>query len=125
MALTPVDERELPSPGDSADPRKGVRCAAGRSMFEIDWNGTMYGCTNLRTVFSKPLETGFDAAWRTIRDGVREVVIPSECGSCVYAPICVVCPAAHERNGSSAHRNPLYCERVRRMVAEGLNRIPE
>ena len=125
MALTPVDERELPSPGDSADPRKGVRCAAGRSMFEIDWTGTMYGCTNLRNVRAEPLKTGFAEAWRTIRAGVQELVIPSECGDCVYAPICVVCPAAHEQDGSSAHCNPLYCERVRRMVAEGLNRLPE
>lgn len=125
IALTPVDERELPSPGASADPRKGVRCAAGRSMFELDWTGTMYGCTNLRGVFAKPLEIGFAEAWRTVRAGVREVVIPSECGDCVYAPICVVCPAAHERDGSSAHCDTVYCERTKRMVAEGLNRIPE
>lgn len=125
VALTPVDERELPSPGASADPRRGVRCAAGRGMFEIDWTGTMYGCTNLREVCAKPLETGFAQAWRTVNAGVREVVIPSECGDCVYAPICVVCPAAHRRDGSAAHCSTIYCERVRRMVAEGLNRLPE
>lgn len=125
VALTPVDERELPSPGTSAEGRKGVRCAAGRSMFEIDWTGTMYGCTNLRGVFAKPLEVGFAEAWRTVNVGVQEVVIPSECGACVYAPICVVCPAAHEQDGSAAHCNTVYCERVRRMVAEGLHRLPE
>lgn len=125
IALTPVDERELPSPSTASDPRKGVRCAAGRSMFEIDWTGTMYGCTNLRGVRARPLETGFAAAWQVVHTGVQEVIIPSECGSCVYAPICVVCPAAHEQNGSAAHCNPVYCKRVQRMVAEGLNEIPE
>ena len=125
IALTPVDERELPSPSTSADPRKGVRCAAGRSMFEIDWTGTMYGCTNLRSVWAKPLKTGFAAAWQSVHAGVAEVIIPSECGTCVYAPICVVCPAAHEQDGCTAHCNSLYCKRVQRMVAEGLNRLPE
>lgn len=123
--LHPVDERELPSPSTSGDPRKGVRCAAGRSMFEIDWTGTLYGCTNLRSVRAKPLETGFAAAWQAVHAGVQEVVIPAECGSCVYAPICVVCPAAHSQNGSSAHCNTVYCQRVQRMVAEGLNQLPE
>lgn len=125
IALTPMDERELPSPSTAADPRKGVRCAAGRSMFEIDWTGSMFGCTNLRSVQAEPLETGFAPAWQAIRAGVREVAIPSECGSCVYAPICVVCPAAHEQDGSTAHCNTVYCKRVQRMVAEGLNQIPE
>lgn len=125
MPLIPVDERELPSPGTSGDPQKGVRCAAGRGMFEIDWTGTMYGCTNLRSVSAKPLENGVAEAWRRIHAGVQQVSVPSECVDCVYAPICVVCPAAHEQNGSSARCNTLYCQRVQRMVAEGLNRIPE
>ncbi len=125
MALTPVDEGELPSPGTSQTPRKGVRCAAGRSMFEIDWTGTLYGCTNLRGIFAKPMEIGFAAAWQQVHAGVQELVIPSECGDCPYAPICVLCPAAHERNGSAAHCNTIYCKRARRMVAEGLNRLTD
>lgn len=125
VALTPTDVRELPDPGRAQDPRRGVRCAAGRSMFEIDWTGTLYGCTNLRGVWARPLEEGFAAAWQAVHAGVREVELPSECGACVYAPICVACPASHEQNGSTAHCNPIYCERTRRMVAEGLSQIPE
>ena len=123
--LTPVDERELPTPGTSRDPAKGVRCAAGRGMFEIDWTGTMYGCTNLRSVSARPLEIGVAESWRRIHAGVQEIPVPSECVDCVYAPICVVCPAAHEQKGSMAHCNTVYCQRVRRMVAEGLSTLPD
>ena len=131
----PVNPEDLPMPGDSvtggdpAEPaaegelRRGIRCAAGRGMFEIDWRGRMYGCSSLRTIYADPLEIGFDRAWRSINDQAVDYLIPAECGDCAYSDVCITCPAAHERDGSSAHCNRAYCDRVKRMVAEGVLEI--
>ena len=120
---TPIEEEDLPVPGHSEKPQFGIRCAAGMGMFEIDWKGRMFGCSNLRSLYADPLESSFDAAWESIHNRALQYPVPSECGDCAYSPVCVVCPAAHEQNGSSAHCNTFYCERVRRMVMEGITKL--
>ena len=125
VEVVPVQECDLPMPGAAGEPRRGIRCAAGNGMFEINWMGTMFACTNLRSIHAEPLKTGFAPAWDSIRHQAQAYLIPAECDGCAYADICVSCPAAHEQNGSAAHCNPYYCQRIRRMVAEGINRLPE
>ena len=110
-------------PAAEGELRRGILCAAGRGMFEIDWRGRMYGCSSLRTIYADPLEIGFDRAWRSINDQAVDYLIPAECGDCAYSDVCITCPAAHEQNGSSAHCNRAYCDRVKRMVAEGILEI--
>ena len=119
----PVMEEDLPMPGHSEKPQIGIRCAAGRGMFEIDWTGRMYGCSSLRSLHADPLQSSFADAWKSIHSRALNYAIPSECADCAYSSVCVTCPAAHEQNGSSAHCNPFYCERVRRMVREGITRL--
>ena len=126
-----VNESELPTLGSGSGERRGIRCAAGRSMFEIDWRGRMYGCSSLRSLYAEPMdgsevpEGAFIQAWKLINERVNNVLIPAECGDCAYSDICITCPVAHEQNGSSAHCNREYCERVKRMVMEGLVSLRE
>ena len=119
----PIKEEDLPMPGHSEKPQIGIRCAAGMGMFEIDWKGRMYGCSSLRSLYADPLESSFEDAWKSIHNRAVQYPIPSECGDCAYSPVCVTCPAAHEQNGSSAHCNTFYCERVKRMVMEGITKL--
>lgn len=125
----PVNPEELPTPGDLPEPaaegevRRGIRCAAGRGMFEIDWRGRMYGCSSLRSLYADPLEIGFDRAWKSVNERAADYLIPAECGACAYSDVCITCPAAHEQNGSAAHCNRAYCDRVKRMVEEGILEI--
>jgi len=121
--LIPMKDEDLPMPGHSEKPQIGIRCAAGRGMFEIDWTGRMFGCSSLRSLYADPLSSSFAQAWESIHGRAMRYPIPSECADCAYSPICVTCPAAHEQNGSSAHCNPFYCERVRRMVREGITKL--
>lgn len=119
----PMKDEELPMPGNSEKPQIGIRCAAGRGMFEIDWKGRMYGCSSLRSLYEDPLDSSFAKAWESIHRRALNYAIPSECGDCVYSSVCVTCPAAHEQNGSSAHCNRFYCERIKRMVTEGITKL--
>ena len=119
----PIKEEDLPMPGRSGKPRFGIRCAAGMGMFEIDWTGRMYGCASLRSLYADPFKNGFAEAWESIHSRALQYPMPSECGDCAYSQICIICPAAHEQNGSTAHCNTFYCERVRRMVMEGITKL--
>lgn len=119
----PIKEEDLPIPGRSKKPQIGIRCAAGMGMFEIDWKGRLYGCSSLRSLYADPLESSFIEAWESVHNRAVQYLIPSECADCPYSEVCVTCPAAHEQNGSSAHCNTFYCERVRRMVVEGITEL--
>lgn len=121
--IVPMKECDLPLPNTGGEPRKGVRCAAGRGMFEVNWQGRMFACTNLVSISAEPLKEGFQSSWESIHRQALEYMIPAECGGCAYAPSCVVCPAAHERNGSAEHCNPVYCDRIKRLALEGIARI--
>ena len=116
-----LKEEEIPTPGGNGVEQRGIRCAAGRSMFEIDWRGRMYGCSSLRSLYADPFDElagGFAGAWRSINKRAINILTPAECVGCAYSEVCITCPAAHEQNGSSAHCNREYCERVKRMVEE-------
>ena len=71
LSSIPLREEEIPTPNSGAGTdgieNRGIRCAAGRSMFEIDWHGRMYGCSSLRSLYADPLlepEDGFARAWK-------------------------------------------------------------
>ncbi len=121
--IVPMKECDLPLPNSTGEPRKGLRCAAGRGMFEINWQGRMFACTNLVSISADPFKDTFKNSWESIHRQALDYMIPAECGGCAYAPSCVVCPAAHEKDGSAEHCNPVYCERIRRLAMEGIARI--
>lgn len=124
VAAVTVHENDLPMPNANGDLQEGIRCAAGMGAFEIDWQGNMYACTSLRSISADPLKERFAAAWDKIHKGALCYPVPAECRNCPYETVCVTCPAAHEQNGSSAHCNTYYCMRVKRLVQEGIIKLP-
>lgn len=119
----PVDEKELPPPGDNQEPCSGILCGAGRNLFCITWEGKMKAC------FDLPMEVPLEGvplaeAWKQINEMAKDFPIPCECRDCQYRNICNTCPAVHRQNAQEGHADREICRRTRRMVAEGLLELP-
>lgn len=121
--LQQLDESSLPDLGGDGHREYGTRCGAGRSTFSIDWQGGMHPCNSLYTISTKPLEIGFEAAWKEINNISNSYPRPLECCGCIYRDVCLPCLALHLQNGSAGHANPQICERTKRLVREGLLKL--
>ena len=115
---------ELPEPVWTAAPGKGVACAAGRTMFAVNWRGEMRACLDL-PFKAYPLEDGFQKAWAYIHERAVNYPFPGECLSCTYSGICTVCPVIHAKGGEPGHSDKKICRRTLRLVREGLVKLGE
>lgn len=80
-------------PECSADLDTGVSCRAGSSAFWLTWDGRMLPCGMMPGPTAYPLETGFEAAWDTIRRETAAIRMPAKCGACPKRKVCAVCAA--------------------------------
>ena len=87
-ALSLTEEREC-----GADLDEGVGCRAGRTTFWMTWDGRMTPCGMMPDPVTHPLETGFDAAWRRLREQTEQLRMPGKCGTCPKRGGCPVCAA--------------------------------
>lgn len=118
--LVSVDRREVEDhPVDREETNIGIRCAAGRSAFNMDWKGRMYACLNLKAIVSEPIKKGFLQSWAEINETAKQYILPMECQSCKDYDHCIKCVATHQ-NAPKGHVNPAICERTRRMCEAGL-----
>ena len=118
---TPVDAAELPDIGkDSDNSEYGTICGAGRSCFTINWKGEMNPCNGLYKMKAYPLRDGFSAAWEQTKKNAAAFRRPVECADCGYKEKCSSCAAIHIQGGRPGHVNPVICEKVQRLVREGL-----
>lgn len=78
---------------------KGLHCNGGRTMFALNWDGSMTPCLSFpRTVTSvNALEEGFHQAWLEINRAIKNYEIPKKCHSCKYNTKCHYCPVAHSK----------------------------
>lgn len=76
-----------------ADPDEGVGCRAGSTAFWLTWDGRMLPCGMMPYPEARPLEVGFDAAWKQIRKETRAIRMPAKCGNCPRRGACPVCAA--------------------------------
>lgn len=72
---------------------EGVRCRAGSTSFWMAWDGKMMPCGMMPRPVAYPLQTGFAAAWETIKAETAKIRLPGKCGSCPKRPVCSVCAA--------------------------------
>lgn len=117
----------LPAEGgpDPDGMRYGVLCGAGRSGFNVDWQGVMHPCNELEGIRAFPLETGFREAWRQTREAVAHRPRAAVCEGCAYEPVCEHCTgrvAAFAEPGTWPHT---LCERTKRFVREGVYPMPD
>lgn len=103
-----VDEKEC-----SIDMEQGVRCRAGSSSFWMTWDGQMRPCGMMPGPTAYPLKVGFDAAWETIREETKKIVMPGKCNTCSKKEICGVCAAVTVAETGEFDKVPCYmCERT-------------
>ena len=77
----------------AADPDEGVGCRAGNTAFWMTWDGRMVPCGMMPHPVEKPLEIGFERAWKQLRAATEELRMPAKCTSCPKRSACHVCPA--------------------------------
>ena len=100
---------------------QGLPCAAGRSMFSVEWDGQLAGCDNLlNSLRISLLKQSFSEAWKQVHAEAVAYPLPVECLHCAYDKKCFDC-VAYRCNGSEpGHCNPNICERTRLFVKQGL-----
>lgn len=115
-------EKPLPMPGNTCEEIcvRGLKCAAGRSDFSINWRGEMSMCVALSEVTGYPLQEGFKNAWEKTQRASKEFQLPGECLSCPYRSVCNHCPAQHLVNAEPGHCDTKICEETMEMVKLGL-----
>lgn len=119
--VVPESSRSIPDIQMGGDTKAyGIRCAAGRSHFDIDWRGTMTGCGNLPELSANPWEEGFAKAWKIINEKAENYPRAMECEGCNYYDYCIHCQAMVQQGASKGHVNPRICERARLMLQEGI-----
>ena len=119
--LVPVCAREVPASGsDQQMDQRGLRCGAGRESFAVSWKGKMSPCLMLNSICEDLQSVTFEDAWRKIHKAVLNYPIPRECLGCCYQSICPICVVQHAYGASIGHADPRFCERMRRMVSEGI-----
>lgn len=110
---------ELPDPGGNASEAPvGLRCGGGRSSFAVSWNGELSPCNSLHQLASRPLEKGFEEAWKEVNERVRNYALPCECEGCPYRNAANPCAAAH--HAQPGHADKRECEKCRALVKAGI-----
>ena len=117
--LKRVDWSDIPDNNIEGIQQYGIRCGAGRSTFGIRYDGVMCPCLSLYDITARPLEIGFDRAWKQINNAVADYPLPNECGDCAYRSCCLSCVAIHRDAPIKGHCDPAVCERMKRLVHEG------
>lgn len=120
------DADSLPDPPSAkAAPERGVRCGAGRSAFSVDWQGRMRPCNTFPCEPANVLTLGFAESWRRVNRIALSFPRPAECEDCRYRDVCKHCVSEHAAGAAPGHASPQICRWGRRMVAEGLLKVPQ
>lgn len=118
--LTPVCAEEIQLSEQSQKPVVGFRCGAGRDGFAVDWRGRMAPCLTFRDISVDLRQREFETGWKEIHNAVLTYPVPRECVGCIYRPLCSPCVVQHAYGAPPGHANPVFCERARRLVSEGI-----
>ena len=90
------------------DTDEGVRCRAGSTAFWMTWDGRMLPCGMMPGPTAYPLETGFAAAWETIKAETAKIRTPSQCANCPKRPVCPMCAAVCVTETGEFDKVPTY-----------------
>lgn len=119
------DPDSLPDPPSAGDTSvRGVRCGAGRSSFSVDWQGQMRPCNTFPCEPADVRQLGFAESWQRINQIALNFQRPAECEGCYYRDVCKHCVSEHAAGAPIGHASPSVCRWGKRMVAEGLIKVP-
>ena len=91
-------------------PSIGIRCAAGKSICHIRWDGIMTPCVSFDAFTIDPRETGFIEAWRQMNQWAISFPCIEECDDCIHQIRCQECIAFHYNDmGASNRVSPRLC----------------
>ncbi len=102
----------------------GLRCGGGKSGFSIDWKGVMHPCTELESIRAYPIITGFNEAWRQIREAVDLWPRASACEGCAYESICESCAGRIVDFAEPGLWPHALCKRTKHFVQQGVYPVP-
>jgi radical SAM protein with 4Fe4S-binding SPASM domain len=98
-------------------------CLAGKASFAVGPSGDMNPCVSLAVPAARPIENGFQAAWKQVVKYVRSVPPPSAvCLSCGSRFYCARCPAwSLTETGTLTEPVPYCCDiaRARKVFYHG------
>ncbi len=108
------------------------RCRAGRCSFWITSEGKMLPCGTMNAESSDPFESGFDTAWRQIRENTAKIRMPKKCTVCPNRSFCGVCASICKDETGDFSTVPEYacefCESLKnevlRLERERINACP-
>ena len=118
-SIVPQNEAELKECDITETPKVGLGCSAGRSFFDVSWNGIMSGCTNLDSLKVSLLENEFATAWELINADAISYSLPIECNECEFNNLCFNCTAYRQNRNDRGHCNLEVCNRTKIFVKEG------
>ena len=121
--MSSIEDDDLPECGISGDPSFGIRCGAGRSSFNVSWNGNLTSCDNLRSLRVNLLKKSFSEAWNLVHEDAISYPLPIECTNCAYDKVCFSCAAFRGNGAEKGHCNPAICKRTRLFVKEGIYKL--
>ena len=102
----------------------GLTCKAGKSCFNLEWDGRLYACGSIRDIWASPLEEGFRAAWDKVHEKALQWPVIPECVECPYASVCTNC-APVKASFTERGKQPLrLCEQTKYLVQRGVKKIP-
>ncbi len=110
--------KELPPVGTGTTSQFGLRCAAGKALFCINWKGNMQTCLDI-PAGEAVLEVGFIEAWNRAHAKALAYEIPMECHDCIYQKVCNLCPVIHAQGAPKGHVDRRICARTKCLVEQG------
>ena len=124
------EEHGIPIGGDSCgdppDPndRKGLFCGAGLNTYTIQWNGDLVACNiddDPKRPIGRPLEEGFEAAWKKLAAFQHGKPLPEPCKTCPAFAECGCCAVHHRIESGAYDRQGKYvCDFYRRATGNEL-----
>lgn len=103
----------------------GLLCGGGRSLFAIDWKGSMMPCLGFQMIQAYPLEEGFSVAWKKINQESNHWPRVPECEGCAYNSVCNNCVLNMLQYAEPGKVPTALCERTKELARNGVLSLPE
>lgn len=109
------------------EPVGQMKCLAGRSSFAINWQGKMQPCVMLTAPSVSVFDQGFEYAWNTVSDEIKNIRLSLTCETCSKRDVCQTCAACALYESGSFDGVPeymcQYTEQTLKFLEKELNHV--